>query len=355
MSAGTPRIPVSVVTSVGLHAAGLFVFMHMSQMAKKHDLRVISNVDLLIRVHKPVLPQPMPKTVTPPSTWNFLKMALPAVPKIEPRALDIKRLGVKKDLMKVAPKLQDKGKLAEMPKLEDMDLNRKRLDMAKIEQKYETHKTAAALAALPPLEEVGRRRVANLPAAIALEERRQEAVGLQRMEAISAATRHSAPDMATLQEAAGAPAPASRFAEKIASMLPAENARLDLGQQMRQAPIQKTFIAPPPERRKESAAMAEKKKGVEIEGPLADRRVVSYQVPKFPDWAQQQGILEAAVSIRFWVSREGDVLPNLRIERSSGYSRLDRLAMDSLQRWKFAPLLVDEKQWGVITFRFVLE
>ena len=101
--------------------------------------------------------------------------------------------------------------------------------------------------------------------------------------------------------------------------------------------------------------MAEKKKGVEIEGPLADRKVISFEIPKFPEWARAQGILEAAVSIRFWVSRQGDVLPNLRIEHASGYGRLDRLAMESLQSWKFAPLLFDERQWGVITFRFVLE
>ena len=38
---------------------------------------------------------------------------------------------------------------------------------------------------------------------------------------------------------------------------------------------------------------------MKIEGPLADRKIVAYEIPEFPAWARDQGILEAAVSIRF--------------------------------------------------------
>ena len=108
--------------------------------------------------------------------------------------------------------------------------------------------------------------------------------------------------------------------------------------------------------KKREAAAPEQKKGVEIEGPLADRKVLHYEVPEFPDWARKQGVIEASVAIRFWVNKEGSVLGDtLRVEHTSGYGRLDRLTMDSLKKWKFLPLMSDERQWGVITFRFIME
>src|SRR5206468_105908 len=110
-----------------------------------------------------------------------------------------------------------------------------------------------------------------------------------------------------------------------------------------------------PKRKRAALQTGAPKKGVEIEGPLADRKVLNYEIPEFPSWAKEQGILEASVAIRFWVNKDGEVLPNMRVEHTSGYGRLDRLAMDALSKWKFAPLLSEERQWGVITFRFLLE
>ena len=40
----------------------------------------------------------------------------------------------------------------------------------------------------------------------------------------------------------------------------------------------------------------------------------------------------------------------------SGYGRLDRLALEHLKKWRFEALALGEgNQWGVITFRFILE
>ena len=64
---------------------------------------------------------------------------------------------------------------------------------------------------------------------------------------------------------------------------------------------------------------------------------------------------EAEVRIKFYVSPAGDVLPDLRVETTSGYGRLDRLALDSLKTWTFEPIGGAGRQWGIITFRFVLE
>jgi TonB family protein len=118
--------------------------------------------------------------------------------------------------------------------------------------------------------------------------------------------------------------------------------------------FEKLQEAPRLERRQAQAAAAQRK-GVEIEGPLSGRKVVAYSVPPFPDWASRQGIMEAEVAIRFTVDAEGAVMPGMSVERTSGYGRLDRLAMDSLRSWRFAPAPGTGAQWGVITFRFIQE
>jgi TonB family protein len=94
---------------------------------------------------------------------------------------------------------------------------------------------------------------------------------------------------------------------------------------------------------------------VEIEGPLADRKISAYSVPPFPDWARSQGILEASVGIRFTVDEDGIVMSGMRVVNTSGYGRLDKLAMESLKSWRFASQPGAGVQWGVITFRFVVE
>lgn len=351
------RLPVSIMTSLALHAAGLAAYLHMAHMSHGRHARVIGNVDLLIQVRKAAaLPKPLEKASTPPSTWNFLKMALPAVPKVVPQRLEVKVPEVKKTLMG-APKLEDKGRREAQAKLEALDLSQKRVEMAKVDQKLETRRVQA-LAALPQLEEVGRRRVKNLPEAIALEERRQEAVALQSIEKIGAAShRHLLPAAELLKEEAAPER--SKLSARIASFLPVQEERRELEPQMREAPepIRKKLdavVAPSLDRHKADVLEEEKKK-VEIEGPLAGRKVAAYDLPEFPSWARDQGIMEAAVAIRFSVSPAGEVLASMRVERTSGYGRLDRLAMESLKRWKFEPLATEERQWGIITFRFVLE
>ncbi|MBI4375960.1 MAG: energy transducer TonB [Elusimicrobia bacterium] len=352
------RMPVSVVGSIGLHGAVMGLLFYSGSFTKKENMRVISNVDLIVPVKKPVaLPQPIARTPTPPSTWNFLKMALPTAPKIEPKPLNIESRIARQNLMKAEPKLQDKGRMNAGPKIEQLDLDNRRLDMAEVDIKTESRK--AALAQLPRLEEVGQRRVANLPQAMALEERRQEAARLQGLQAqVQGTERRGAAPIARLQEAEGAP-PAnsgSRFSQAIASLLPAENPQFQIKSVATGAIGQKIEASvPEPPARKAAEAMGSSKKGVELEGPIKNRRVMHYEIPRFPDWAKQQGILEAVVSIRFWVSRQGEVLSNMRVEHTSGYGRLDKLAMEALKNWKFAPILVEERQWGVITFRFILE
>jgi TonB family protein len=353
------RLPASVVGSIGVHAALFALLMFAARSGKHEATHVISNVDLMIKVHKAVeVPKPLAKSPSPPSTWNFLKMALPEAPKLQQLNVAVPE---HHQMMQVQPKLQDRGHLKDLPKLDALDMNKKGPNLAKLDvTEPSEHHSLKALAALPKLEEVGHRRYKNMDQAIKLDDERRQASGqLQQMNALGSVSEHrgpAAPAGAPLQDAEGAP-PSSRFAGKIASMLP--QGGLDMKD--RAMPVQepkglaKAVEDQPVVKRKAAQQLGEAKKGVTIEGPLKNRRVVSYDIPEFPKWARDQGMLEAEVAIRFWVDKDGNVLDNMRVESTSGYGQLDHLAMDSLKNWKFAPVLEDARQWGVITFRFVLE
>jgi len=351
----TGRLPASVTFSLGLHAGALFLFLGMAKEAPRQAQRIVEGVDLLIQAPKPraaAAPAPL-------STMDFLKMALPTVRTAAPASLQVK-IPERKIALAEAPKLEDRAKHDLGPKLAALDLNRQRVEAAKVEAKLENRRQAAAtLAALPRLEDVGRRKVKNLPEAVALEERRREvsAAGLSQLEVKSVTRRQAAAAMATLQEAAPPEAARPAARKGLASLLPEERFELKPQAAPAAAPPRLEKIAEQPRlaRRQAEASMQESKKGVEIEGPLADRKVSAYDIPAFPVWARTQGILEAAVAIRFTVNAEGAVMPGMRVERTSGYGRLDKLAMESLSHWRFEPLLGSGVQWGVITFRFVLE
>lgn len=351
----TGRLPATVTVSMALHAGLFLAWLQLGVSAKKEAARVIGDVDLMIQVKRAV---PLAQTQPKLSTFDFLKMALPT-PKIAPQQLSVKLPDARKAL-DVQPKLEERAKKNLGPKLEALDLGQRLPKAAALQAKMETRRAAVqSLAELPRLEEVGRRRVVNLPQALALEEKRREALQMQRMDALSTQASPgrrmaAAQALEVLKEAE----PKAGLPGSLSAALPQAPA-LEMGPALRAAPesIAKKLgpsIAPAAPRR-EAQALEGKKKGVEIEGPLASRAVASAAVPEFPDWARRQGVLEAAVSIRFWVAPDGSVLPNMSVEHTSGYGRLDRLALESLKQWKFAPIAAQERQWGVITFRFVLE
>src|SRR3954465_3740940 len=102
--ASRQRLPASVIGSIGLHALILFLlfFMHASE---KNATRVISNVDLMIQVHRTDLPRPIAHNPPPPSPWNFLKMALPAVPHVAMQQINM-HVPEHHMLVQAEPKLQ---------------------------------------------------------------------------------------------------------------------------------------------------------------------------------------------------------------------------------------------------------
>jgi TonB family protein len=98
------------------------------------------------------------------------------------------------------------------------------------------------------------------------------------------------------------------------------------------------------------------KPAIELVGPLQGRGIIASYMPKYPEWMKEKG-LEADVAVRFFVAPNGVVKEEMSIERTSGYSELDKTVMAVLKTWQFEELLKSVKQdsqWGVVTFRFRL-
>lgn len=355
------RLPVSVTLSVALHAGGAAGWLYLNHMSKRTNLRMISNVELLVQTRRTqALAQPQAaRKPMPPSTWNFLKMALPAVPKAA-APLEIKAPeAAKKTLMDIPKRLEEeKGRLRKAAGLDrSLDLNRRRTDLAGIDGARMESRRAAALEALPKLEEVGTRRAPK--AALELAALAQERGGrLRSLEAALPSARRASDGPLPLAALPEEAAPLARRSAlgKVADLLTSEPRPLGLQASPGALPRRFEAQAPALPEKRQEALEIQKKKSVEIEGPLSDRRVTYYELPEFPKWAAERGIVEAEVRIRFYVSPAGEVLPDLRVERTSGYGALDRLALQALKRWRFEPASAGAgNQWGIITFRFLLE
>ena len=95
--------------------------------------------------------------------------------------------------------------------------------------------------------------------------------------------------------------------------------------------------------------------GMSLVGPVADRMLVSYGRPGYPEWAKREGI-EGAVDLYFIVMPSGKVKENILIQKTSGFEDFDRNAIDALLAWKFEPLNGGRtgEQWGAITFEYQL-
>lgn len=93
-----------------------------------------------------------------------------------------------------------------------------------------------------------------------------------------------------------------------------------------------------------------------ITGALANREILSKEIPRFPYWAIQKGV-GATISLRFTVMENGQVKETVIVERTSGSLQWDQMVISALKKWKFAPLKsagLRQDQSGVITFQFVI-
>ncbi len=115
------------------------------------------------------------------------------------------------------------------------------------------------------------------------------------------------------------------------------------------------------ERKEEPQALAagsstrEVLSGIRISGPVADRPLITYRAPIYPEWAQRE-MVEGSVRLHFNVLPDGSVKENIFVEKTSGFEDFDENAVRALALWRFEPLArgVVGEQWGSIVFDYKL-
>ncbi|MDD3642971.1 MAG: TonB family protein [Candidatus Krumholzibacteria bacterium] len=95
--------------------------------------------------------------------------------------------------------------------------------------------------------------------------------------------------------------------------------------------------------------------GMSLVGPVADRALLRYRRPGYPDRAKREGI-EGAVDLYFIVLPSGRVKESVLVQKTSGFEEFDRNAIVALLAWEFEPLGGGRtgEQWGAITIEYRL-
>ena len=95
--------------------------------------------------------------------------------------------------------------------------------------------------------------------------------------------------------------------------------------------------------------------GAQLIGPVADRPIVHYSKPSYPEWAKRDAV-EGAVTLYFVVRADGTVKENILVQKTAGFEDFDESARAALRSWRFQPLAGGRagEQWGTITFHFRL-
>ncbi len=95
--------------------------------------------------------------------------------------------------------------------------------------------------------------------------------------------------------------------------------------------------------------------GASITGPIADRPILTYMVPAYPEWAKHDAV-EGAVTLYFVVRPDGGVKENVLVQKTAGFEDFDENARVALRAWRFKPLGPGQagEQWGTITFHYRL-
>jgi TonB family protein len=96
--------------------------------------------------------------------------------------------------------------------------------------------------------------------------------------------------------------------------------------------------------------------GAMLSGPIADRAVIAYTRPVYPEWAKRDAV-EGSVTLYFIVRPDGGVRENILVQKTAGFEDFDENARAALKQWRFAPLKDGRtgEQWGTITFHYRLQ
>lgn len=360
-------VSLSFNISVGIHAVVFGFYFYLLSHVPKTSLTTISNVDILV----PERAKPMvrvEKSAKPPTTWNFLKMALPQVPASQVASPVISK--EERRIQMPEPLKENEGRLESKSQLKQISISQKSQALAEAAAKNISvrEQNQIPAGASLDLEEIGSRRAPNLPSDITLENSGMPSFKPQNLREVKAfvavqRSRPVGPSDPLAPEAQDSATVGRSRQGKIGQLFSGSNLQIHEGSAGRSRPV----LAHPKieavvssskasQQKKEILQVVEENKAAQIAGPLSQRKIIRYYIPSFPDWAKEQRILEATVSIRFYVSRDGRVMSDLSVERSSGYGTLDRLAMETLKKWLFAPSNTgSDREWGIITFKYFLE
>ena len=95
--------------------------------------------------------------------------------------------------------------------------------------------------------------------------------------------------------------------------------------------------------------------GASLAGPIADRPVLFYTLPVYPEWAKEEAV-EGSVTLYFVVLPDGSVKENVLVQKTAGFGEFDENARAALRAWRFQALKGGRtgEQWGTITFHYRL-
>lgn len=99
------------------------------------------------------------------------------------------------------------------------------------------------------------------------------------------------------------------------------------------------------------------RRDVSIQGEVKNREILHRETVPIPRWLEEKGI-EAEVLVRFVVNPDGEVGNSLFVERTSGYAELDKIALETVKKFIFAPLPLTGKQVeqsGILRIRFTIQ
>lgn len=369
----------SFTSSFALHFLLLAFYFYWGIVSRPEQLTVIANVSLLEPVKSiPVRRAPAgPRQARRISTWDFLKMAIPAAPRVS-QGPELQEPSVTRKLRKsirIPQKLVERRGTLQTKSGIKMDMKRTQAakslaQVADASFKSERISPGQLLDRPIQLEEVGAKRAPALPPGLEWREGDLPArtvTSLKEIKAISSKRVHR-PVASAVQmlpsEAAGRKS-AGTVARILSKILPSPSPLIEGGggtgrprRRLIKTPSLDSIAISKSRTREKALERPSKKKAVEIAGPLSNRKVLQTALPAFPEWLKSKGIMEVSVAIRFVVTSDGRVTEQMRVVRTSGYGALDKLAMEYLREWIFVPLkstVVQKNQWGVITFRFILE
>jgi TonB family protein len=308
--------------SVTLHGLIFLIAILITHHEKKNDIKLteITMVDQVIPV--PEEEAPPPPAVAPPKdkdVWDFLKKVIP-----------VKAEQLQQQMPVELPKTQ-KQELAEMPKALDLGA-KKNLDKPSLMDK--------------PLDLVGKKSVA-VPVGMDVNPLKMQKRNDSLATSSQLPTGIQLGAKSSFLPSAQAPiVNANQFARR--ANLDARGGALADMPTIKKPEVKKAVNL-------DSSSLKIERSGntFKIFGALENRPISERYLPKYPRWAEEQG-LECNVTIHFFVVPDGSVKNNLYVEASSGYPEMDNLAMKALRAFKFAPIASGEEQEGGIIFYFRL-